>query len=104
VADRRRHQERTQLVCDGPFAIVRNPIFSAMLPASARLALMVPSPLAIVGLLALFVAARAASAVVEEPYLLAVHSDGYASYASRVGRLVPRVGRVSDARRRAAGV
>jgi protein-S-isoprenylcysteine O-methyltransferase Ste14 len=42
-------EERTALVTDGPFALVRNPIFSAMLPTALGLALLVPSWVSIAG-------------------------------------------------------
>ena len=48
--------ERTALVTDGPFAHVRNPIFSAMIPTALGLTLLVPSVLAIAGLVALVLA------------------------------------------------
>jgi protein-S-isoprenylcysteine O-methyltransferase Ste14 len=86
--------ERTELVVGGPFRLVRNPIFSAMLPASAGLALMVPSPVALAALVALFVALELQVRLVEEPYLLRTHGDGYASYAATVGRFLPAVGRL----------
>lgn len=41
--------ERTELVMDGPFAVVRNPIFAAMLPTALGLTLLVPSWVAILG-------------------------------------------------------
>jgi protein-S-isoprenylcysteine O-methyltransferase Ste14 len=85
----------TELVTDGPFALVRNPIFAAMLPASAGLALMVPSVVACAGLLALVVALELQVRVVEEPYLLRVHGERYARYAARVGRFAPGLGRLS---------
>jgi protein-S-isoprenylcysteine O-methyltransferase Ste14 len=90
-------QATTELVTSGPFAFVRNPIFAAMLPASAGLALMVPSVVAFGGLAALIVALELQVRVVEEPYLLRVHGDRYARYAARVGRFAPGVGRI-DAR------
>jgi len=40
--------ERTELVTTGPFALVRNPIFAAMLPTSLGLVLMVPNAVALV--------------------------------------------------------
>ena len=86
--------DRTALVTDGPFAVVRNPIFAAMLPASLGLALMVPSVVAIVGALALVVAVELQVRVVEEPYLLTAHGEKYSRYARRVGRFVPGVGRL----------
>jgi protein-S-isoprenylcysteine O-methyltransferase Ste14 len=86
--------ERTRLVTSGPFELVRNPIFAAMLPTALGLALLVPSWVAIAGLLGLAVALELQVRVVEEPYLLRVHGDSYADYAARVGRFVPGVGRL----------
>jgi protein-S-isoprenylcysteine O-methyltransferase Ste14 len=86
--------ERTELVTSGAFALVRNPIFAAMLPTALGLALMVPSAIAIAGLVALLVSLELQVRVVEEPHLLAVHEDGYRAYAARVGRFVPGVGRL----------
>jgi len=85
----------TEMVTDGAFAIVRNPIFAAMLPASAGLVLMVPSVVALAGLVALFVALELQVRVVEEPYLRRAHGAAYAAYAARVGRFLPGVGRLS---------
>lgn len=85
--------ERTDLVTDGPFALVRNPIFAAMLPTSLGLALMVPSWVALGGLAALFVALELQVRIVEEPYLLQTHGERYGDYAARVGRFVPGLGR-----------
>jgi protein-S-isoprenylcysteine O-methyltransferase Ste14 len=82
------------LVVDGPFAVVRNPIFAAMLPASAGLALMVPSVVALAGLIALAIALELQVRVVEEPHLRRVHGDSYAAYAARVGRFAPGLGRL----------
>ena len=86
-------QERTELVTSGPFALVRNPIFSAMLPTALGLVLIVPSWVAIAGLLGLVVALEVQVRVVEEPYLLRAHGDAYAGYARRTGRFVPGIGR-----------
>jgi protein-S-isoprenylcysteine O-methyltransferase Ste14 len=86
-------EERTDLVTSGPFAIVRNPIFAAMLPTALGLALMVPSVVAAVGLFVLVVSLELQVRVVEEPYLLAVHGDAYRSYAAKVGRFAPGVGK-----------
>lgn len=91
--------ERTALVGDGPFSLVRNPIFSAMVLASAGLALMVPNLLAILGVVALVVGLELQVRRIEEPYLLGAHGASYARYAAVVGRFVPGVGRVSDAGR-----
>ena len=86
--------ERTDLVTDGPFSLARNPIFAAMLPTSLGLALMVPSWVAAVGIVALFVALELQVRLVEEPYLRRAHGREYEEYASRVGRFVPAMGRL----------
>jgi protein-S-isoprenylcysteine O-methyltransferase Ste14 len=87
--------ERTDLVTDGPFAIVRNPIFAAMLPTSLGLVLLVPNVVAVVGFIALVLALELQVRVVEEPYLARVHGTVYRDYAARVGRFVPGLGRRS---------
>ena len=84
--------ERTELVTKGPFAFVRNPIFSAMIPTALGLTLMVPSVVALVGFGALVVALELQVRVVEEPYLLRAQGQPYADYASRTGRFVPGIG------------
>ena len=85
---------RTALVTGGPFALVRNPIFAATLPTALGLALLVPSWVAIAGLLALAIALEIQVRLVEEPYLLQTHGESYATYAARVGRFLPGVGRL----------
>jgi protein-S-isoprenylcysteine O-methyltransferase Ste14 len=87
-------EERTELVTAGPFALVRNPIYSAMIPTAAGLAMMVPSALALTGLASLLVALELQVRVVEEPYLRQVHGEAYSRYARRVGRFVPAIGRL----------
>jgi protein-S-isoprenylcysteine O-methyltransferase Ste14 len=91
--------ERTELVTTGPFALVRNPIFAAMLPTALGLTLLVPSWVALAGLAGLAIALELQVRVVEEPYLLSAHRDTYAGYAARVGRFVPGVGLLRGAGR-----
>jgi protein-S-isoprenylcysteine O-methyltransferase Ste14 len=86
--------ERTELVTSGPFALVRNPIYSAMLPTVAGLALLVPNVLSIGAALALLLALELQTRGVEEPYLLRTHGRDYADYAGQVGRFVPGIGRL----------
>jgi protein-S-isoprenylcysteine O-methyltransferase Ste14 len=84
--------ERTELVTDGPFRLVRNPIYSAILPTVLGFALMVPSPVALIALVLLATGLELQVRAVEEPYLLRTHGEAYESYAARVGRFVPGVG------------
>lgn len=86
--------ESTTLVRHGLFALVRNPIFTAMIAFGAGIALMVPNPLGIAAFVLLVVAIELQVRVVEEPYLLAAHGDAYRSYGQTVGRFVPTLGRL----------
>lgn len=86
--------ERTQLVTGGLFAVVRNPIFSAMLVTAVGLALTIPNIISIVALVALIFALELQVRLVEEPYLLRAQGDGYTAYAYRVGRFLPGIGRI----------
>ncbi|GIM68526.1 hypothetical protein Pve01_90550 [Planomonospora venezuelensis] len=86
--------ERTDLVTAGPFAVVRNPIFTAMATTGLGLALTVPNLVALLGVGLLLVALQLQVRVVEEPYLLSTHGPAYADYTATVGRFVPGLGRL----------
>ena len=85
--------ETTDLVTEGPFAVVRNPIFTAMAVTGAGLAFMVPNVVALTGFALLLVALQLQVRVVEEPYLRRTHGAAYAGYQAAVGRFLPRLGR-----------
>ncbi|KWX20529.1 protein-S-isoprenylcysteine methyltransferase [Mycolicibacterium wolinskyi] len=82
--------ERTELVTTGPFALVRNPIFTALLGTLTGLALMVPNPAAIAGLVIAAAGIELQVRKVEEPYLRRVHGAAYTNYTAAVGRFLPR--------------
>jgi len=87
--------EQTTLVTDGPFGLVRNPIYTAMLVTAIGLAMMIPNLVSIIGLAALVAALEVQVRLVEEPYLTTVHGDRYLAYARRVGRFMPGLGRLA---------
>lgn len=87
-------EERTALVTGGPFELVRNPIYSAILLTALGLTLLVPSWVAIAGLVGVVAALELQVRAVEEPHMQRAHGDAYADYAARVGRFVPGVGRI----------
>ncbi|SCE97294.1 Protein-S-isoprenylcysteine O-methyltransferase Ste14 [Micromonospora viridifaciens] len=87
--------ERTDLVTGGPFALARNPIFTAMIVTSLGLALMVPNPISLAATVVLVVSIQVQVRAVEEPYLARMHGAAYASYASQVGRFLPGIGRLT---------
>jgi protein-S-isoprenylcysteine O-methyltransferase Ste14 len=84
--------ERTELVTDGPFALVRNPIYAGMIPAFAGVALLAPNVVTIAGAILLLVALELQTRLVEEPHLARVHGEDYAAYAARAGRFLPGIG------------
>lgn len=85
--------EHTALVLRGPFRFVRNPIFTTMAVTAVGFAVLVPSVVSLVGLVALTVALELQVRTVEEPYLRRVHGEAYRRYCNEVGRFVPGVGR-----------
>ena len=89
--------ERTELVTTGAFAVIRNPIFTAMLTTLFGLMLMVPTVVSAAAWLCLLLAVELQVRLVEEPYLLAIHRQNYAVYAARVGRFLPGIGRLPRA-------
>lgn len=86
--------EHTDLVRTGPFAVVRNPIFTAMAVTGVGVALMVPNVVSLLGVVLLFLALELQVRVVEEPYLRRLHGESYEAYAAQVGRFLPTVGRL----------
>lgn len=94
--------ERTQLVTSGPFTVVRNPVFAAMIPTGVGLALIAPNVVALIAVATLTLALQLQTRVVEEPYLRSAHGDDYAVYAARVGRFVPGLGKLRSTDRSAA--
>ena len=86
--------ERTELVTDGAFRLVRNPIFTAMLITATGLAMIIPNVISILGLVALFVALEVQVRLVEEPYLRTVQGAEYRAYAQSAGRFAPGIGRI----------
>jgi protein-S-isoprenylcysteine O-methyltransferase Ste14 len=86
--------ERTELVTSGPFALVRNPIYTAMIAAFAGLALLVPGPVSFGAVVALIAALEIQTRLVEEPHLRRTHGSSYRDYAARVGRFLPGLGAI----------
>ena len=86
--------ERTTLVTAGPFRYVRNPIYSTMFAYSAATAMLVPNAASIGATVLLVAGEEFQVRRIEEPYLVKTHGASYGSYASRVGRFIPLVGRM----------
>jgi protein-S-isoprenylcysteine O-methyltransferase Ste14 len=85
----------TGLVTRGPFRVIRNPIFTALVCVQLGLALLVPSAIALAGLALMALSVEVQVRLVEEPHLMRAHGDAYRAYARAVGRFLPRTGRLT---------
>jgi protein-S-isoprenylcysteine O-methyltransferase Ste14 len=81
------------LVERGFYRFCRNPIYLALLIVIAGYAALLPTPLSLILLAGQFVGMRLQIAA-EEHYLLCTYGEAYRSYARRVGRLLPWLGRL----------
>lgn len=85
--------ERTQLVSEGPFGVVRNPIYIAIVTFGVGLFLLTPGTLGLIAVGGLVAAVQIEVRLVEEPYLRRMHGDAYEAYCRQVGRFIPWLGR-----------
>ena len=81
------------LVTTGIYTFCRNPIFLAMLITVAGYAVLIPTRLSLVLLVAALIGIRR-QIFAEEEYLLRTYGDAYRAYARRVGRFLPGIGRL----------
>jgi protein-S-isoprenylcysteine O-methyltransferase Ste14 len=86
--------ESTDLVTHGPFRLVRNPIFTALMMIQVGTAIMALSWLSLVGAVLMIAACQLQTRWVEEPYLRRRHPTTYPDYAATAGRFVPGLGRL----------
>lgn len=86
------HDERTDLIVDGLYALVRNPIYTGMAAFTLSQVLLLDGPLAVVGAVLMVIGVEVQVRRVEEPYLVATHGNAFTSWARRSGRFVPRLG------------
>ena len=87
--------EDGELVTAGPFRVVRNPNYVAMLAAGFGTALLAPNVVTFTGWVVLL-ASLMLTARAEEPALAARYGDRYRAYGARVGRFVPGIGRLRE--------
>ncbi|MGO8873864.1 MAG: methyltransferase family protein [Acidimicrobiales bacterium] len=86
--------ERTDLVTEGSFRCVRNPMFSSMMLVGISAAVAVPNALTIMSATVLCAGLDVEARVVEEPYLRSSLGERYLAYARSTGRFVPWLGRL----------
>jgi protein-S-isoprenylcysteine O-methyltransferase Ste14 len=82
-------EERTTLVCRGPYRYVRHPLYLLQMVMLGGAVLLLPTPVSF-GALALHYLCVRLKVGDEESYLSSVHGDAYRDYCLRIGRLFPR--------------
>lgn len=82
--------ERTALICNGPFVWVRHPIYMLQVVMLTGAALLLPTPISFATLAIHFVCVRL-KARDEEKYLENLHGNAYREYISHTGSLFPRL-------------
>ncbi|NNM88729.1 MAG: isoprenylcysteine carboxylmethyltransferase family protein [Phycisphaerae bacterium] len=81
--------ERTELIVQGPYRLVRHPIYALSILLMLGVVLAIPTPLMLVTagihIIMLQIEARR-----EETHLLKIHGSQYGRYKEAVGRFIPR--------------
>ena len=83
-------KEKASLVTEGPFRIVRHPIYLFQIVILLGVFLLLPTALSLLILIVHFVCVSV-KALDEESYLLRVHGEQYRNYLSRTGKFFPRL-------------
>ena len=83
-----------ELVTKGPFALVRNPIYTFMIFGTIGCLLMAPNAFTVMGWAVLLAAVQLLVRGVEEPHLID-SSANYRAYAATTGRFLPGIGKIS---------
>ena len=82
-------REKNPLVTQGPYRVVRHPIYLFQIVMLVGVLLLLPTVLS-VSILVIHLLCVLAKSSDEESYLLTVHSDEYRDYLARTGRLFPK--------------
>jgi protein-S-isoprenylcysteine O-methyltransferase Ste14 len=85
--------EAPGLVVDGLYRFCRHPIYLGLLTALAGYAALLPTALSLILLVAAYAGARI-QAVAEEAHLGRTYGAAFRTYAHRVGRFLPGIGRL----------
>ena len=84
------HIEKTKLVTNGPYRVIRHPIYSFQSVMLVGVAILLPAPLAVIIVL-IHLACVWIKTADEEAHLVKEHGQAYVEYRSRTGRLLPKI-------------
>ena len=82
--------ERTELVCDGIYSLIRNPIYTGIMIFGMGLLLLVPHISMLTFAVFVYIAIEYHVRKIEEPYLRKLHGQVYDDYANSTGRYIPK--------------
>jgi len=85
--------EQVRLVATGPFALVRNPVYTGLIVTMLGITVMVANLVANLGWITLVAGLELQVRLLEEPYLRGLPDTAFNDYAAHVGRFVPGLGR-----------
>jgi protein-S-isoprenylcysteine O-methyltransferase Ste14 len=85
--------EAPGLVTSGLYRFCRHPIYLGLLAALAGYAALLPTPLSLALLAAVYLGARVQAAA-EETHLDRTYGEAFRAYARRTGRFLPGIGRL----------
>ncbi|MBN2161320.1 MAG: isoprenylcysteine carboxylmethyltransferase family protein [Pontiellaceae bacterium] len=91
-ADHVRIYDDQQLVTDGPYRIVRHPLYASIIWMFFGAALAYLNPLAAVENALIFIPAMVYRSNLEEKELARTFGDAYLNYRNKIGRFFPRIG------------
>ena len=82
--------EKTELVCDGIYSRIRNPIYSGIMIFGLGLLLLVPHILMLAFTALVYLAIEYQVRKIEEPYLRTLHGQAFDDYVKSTGRYIPK--------------
>lgn len=80
-----------QLITNGPYAFVRNPVYVGFFGLSIATGVVVTTPMALIASIALFIAGTIVRVRIEERLLRGAFGPAFDRYAERVPALLPRL-------------
>ena len=83
--------EKTNLITNGLYSLIRNPIYSGVMLFAIGLLILLPHIDMLIGIFMFYLAIELQVRFIEEPHLHRLHGTAYENYANQVGRYLPKL-------------